>query len=123
MRHRIETVLRQQRADYLEIRIEERQSTYLQCQDGDLEEIRRATDRGGSVRALVKGGWGFVSFNDLDRLEEYAALAVAQALAVGCGKSVLTPVEPMEDAVPLQWIKSPFIVSLAEKKNLFDEYF
>jgi TldD protein len=122
LRHRIETILRKQQADYLEIHVEERKSTHLQCQDGELEEIRRNTDYGGNVRALVKGGWGFVSFNDLDRLEEYAALAVTQAQSVGRGKSRLAPVEPVVDSVSLQWIKSPLSVSLAEKKFLFDEY-
>ena len=122
MRDHIEAVLSKQQADYLEIHIEEREATHLQCQDGELEEIRRTTECGGNVRALIRGGWGVVSFNDLDRLEEYAALAVAQARSVGRGKSVLAPVEPMVDSVPLQWIKSPLTVPLAEKKRLFDEY-
>jgi TldD protein len=122
LRQRIEAVLRKQSADYFEIHIEERETTHLQCQDGELEEIRRTTDRGGNVRALVKGGWGFVSFNDLERLEEYAALAVAQARLVGQGKSVLAPVEPVVDSAPLQWVKSPFDAPLVEKKRLFEEY-
>jgi TldD protein len=122
LRERIQAVLRRRQADYLEIRIEERESIYLQCQDGDLEEIRHTTEQGGGVRALVKGGWGFVSFNDLERLDEYAALAVAQARAIGRGKSVMAPVETVVDTVPLAWIKSPRSVPLAEKKRLFDEY-
>jgi TldD protein len=122
LRQRIEAVLREQPADYLEIHIEEREATHLQCQDGEMEDIRRTTDRGGNVRALVKGGWGFVSFNDPARLEEYAALAVAQARLVGRGKSVLAPVEPVVDSVSLQWVKSPLDVPLAEKKRLFEEY-
>jgi len=122
LRCRIEAMLRKQRADYFEIHIEERETTHLQCQDGELEDVRRVTDRGGNVRALIKGGWGFVSFNDLDRLDEYAALAVAQARAVGRGKSVLAPVEPVVDSVPLQWIKSPLTIPLTEKMRLFNEY-
>ncbi len=122
MRERLEAVLRQQSADYLEIHIEEKETTQLQCQDGELEEIRRNVEYGGNVRALVRGGWGFVSFNDVNRLEEYAALAVAQARRVGQTKSVLAPVEPVVDTVPLQWIKSPRAVPLAEKKRLFEEY-
>lgn len=122
MRERIESLLRQRQADYLEIHIEEQESTHLQCQDGAVEEIRRNTERGGNVRALVKGGWGFVSFNDLNRIEEYAALAIAQARLVGNRKSVLAPVLPVVDSVPREWIKSPRAVSLLEKKRLFDEY-
>jgi TldD protein len=122
LRERLEAVLRQQSADYLEIHIEEKETTHLQCQDGELEEIRRNVEYGGNVRALVRGGWGFVSFNDLTRLEEFAALAVAQARRVGQTKSILAPVEPVVDAVPLQWIKSPRAVPLVEKKRLFAEY-
>ncbi|CAG0947806.1 TldD protein [Anaerolineae bacterium] len=122
MRERIESLLRLHQADYLEIHIEDQESTHIQCQDGAVEEIRRNTERGGNVRALVKGGWGFVSFNDLDRLEEYAALAIAQARIVGNGKSILAPVAPVVDSVPLAWIKSPLTVPLPEKVRLFDEY-
>ena len=122
MRERIESLLRQHQADYLEIHIEEQESTHLQCQDGLVEEIRRNTERGGNVRALVKGGWGFVSFNDLNRVEEYAALAIAQARIVGNGKSILAPVARVVDSVPLEWIKSPLAIPLFEKKRLLYEY-
>ncbi len=122
LRQRIETALRRQRADYIEIHIEETESTHLQCQDGEPGDIRHTIERGGNVRALVKGGWGFVSFNDPERLEEYAALATAQARRVGCGQSVLAPLEPIVDVVPLHWIRSPFAVPLAAKVRLFEEY-
>lgn len=122
LRERLEAVLRQPRADYLEIHIEEKESTHLQCQDGELEEIRRNVEYGGNIRALVRGGWGFCSFNDVDRLEEYAELAIAQARIVGETKSILAPVKPVVDDVPLNWRKSPHAVPLAAKARLFAEY-
>lgn len=122
LRDHIRAALHKQQADYIEFRFEENESTSLECRDGEIEDIRRTTGRGGNVRALVKGGWGFVSFNNLSRLDEYVALAIAQARLVGQGKSVLAAVEPVVDRVPLRWLKSPFTVPLAEKKQLFDEY-
>ena len=57
-------------ADYCEVRIEETDSTRLTWRGKSLEDIAQTSGRGGNVRALVNGGWGFVSFNDLYRPEE-----------------------------------------------------
>ena len=57
-------------ADYCEVRIEETDSTRLTWRGKSLEDIAQTSGRGGNVRALVNGGWGFVSFNDLCRPEE-----------------------------------------------------
>ena len=51
-------------ADFVEIRLEESDSSRIQYRAQEIEEIGRTSGRGGSVRAAVKGGWGFVSFND-----------------------------------------------------------
>ena len=55
-------------ADYIEARLEQSQTSYISYRGRELESIGRATATGGSVRALVKGGWGFISFNNLDEL-------------------------------------------------------
>ena len=34
----------------------------------ELESIGESSGMGGSVRALVNGGWGFVAFNDVENL-------------------------------------------------------
>ena len=109
-------------ADYIEARLEESQSSYITYRGKELESIGRATAIGGNVRALVKGGWGFVSFNNLDTLKNSVELAVKQARLVGSQESQLAQIEPIIDVVPAEIDKNPVIIPLAEKKQLLDEY-
>ncbi len=109
-------------ADYIEAHLEESQSSYITYRGRELESIGRTTAIGGNVRALVRGGWGFVSFNNLDELPAKVKLAVKQAGLVGQGESSLAAVEPVVDTVPAKIDKSPVAIPLAEKKQLLDEY-
>jgi len=111
-----------QDADYIEARLSEGETSHITYRGRQLESIGRSTATGGNVRALVKGGWGFVSFNDLNRLQEKVELAVKQARFVGKEESQLAPVEPVAEAVPSTIIEDPSGVSLTEKKQLLDEY-
>jgi TldD protein len=77
---------------------------------------------GGNVRALVKGGWGFVSFNDVNKLRDKAELAVNQARIVGKETSEFSQSEPVIDVVTVETERNPMTVSMALKKQLFDEY-
>ena len=52
--------------------IEEAESTDLSFQGPDLESLNQRQERGGDVRALVAGAWGFTSFNRLDDVDEMA---------------------------------------------------
>lgn len=122
MRSQIENALKGHDADYIEIRIEESEGTRIQYRDQHIEDIGRTTSCGGNVRALVKGGWGFASFNGLDDLWNKAALAVKQARMVGHGEAQLAPTEPIEDKVDCQVEKNPANIALPEKKGLLDEY-
>jgi len=124
MRDRLEALLRSQgrNADYLEVRLEETASTRIVLRGAEVEEIGETTGRGGCVRALVRGGWGFVSFNTLEGLEERADLAVRHARLVGREASCLAEVEPVVDSVPPHLVKDPRPIPLAEKKALLDEY-
>jgi len=109
-------------ADYIEARLEESQSSHITYRGKELESIGRATAIGGNVRALVKGGWGFVSFNSLDTLKDSVELAVKQAQLVGNQESQLAQIEPVVDVMPAEMDKNPVAISLAEKKQLLDEY-
>lgn len=122
MRDEIEAALKRQEADYIEIRIEESEAARIQYRDRTIEDIGRTTSRGGNVRALVNGGWGFVSFNDLDNLREKVALAVKQARLVGREESRLAPVEPIVDRVEAHVASDPTEIPLARKKQILDEY-
>lgn len=122
MRDRITEALKGHDADYIEIRIEEGEATRLQYRGRELEDIGKTTSLGGNVRALVKGGWGFISFNDLSELKKKVEKAVRQARLVGREESKLAPVEPVVDIVPPEVKKDPSSVPLAQKKGILDEY-
>jgi len=109
-------------ADYIEARLEESQTSYITYRGRELESVGRQTAIGGNVRALVRGGWGFVSFNSLDELPDKVELAVSQARFAGNEESQLALVEPVSDVVLAEASKSPVIIPLAEKKQLLDEY-
>jgi len=109
-------------ADYIEAHLEQGQTSHITYRGRELESIGRATASGGNVRALVRGGWGFVSFNDLDELPAKVELAVKQAQFVGNKESKLAPVEPVIDVVPNEIDRDPVAIPLAEKKQLLDEY-
>jgi TldD protein len=110
-------------ADYIEAHLEESRISHITYRGKQLESIGRTSAVGGNVRALVRGGWGFVSFNDLDDLPGKVELAVKQARFVGKEESQLAPVDPAVEVVPaLKTAKNPLSVPLAEKKQLLDEY-
>jgi TldD protein len=114
--------LKKRKADYLEARFEENQTSHITYRGKSMESIGRSTASGGNVRALVKGGWGFTSFNELDRLPDRVSLAIEQAQSAGSGKSQLARVEPAVDNVSSNIAKNPVDIPLAEKKQLLDEY-
>ncbi|HVG96852.1 MAG TPA: TldD/PmbA family protein [Chloroflexota bacterium] len=122
LRERLEEVLRGHNADFVEVRVEETESTQLSYRDRELDEVGRSVNLGGCVRAAYKGGWGFVSFNDLTDLEEKVDLAVRQARLVGKERTELAPVPTVVDIVPLVLKRSPLDVPLADKKRMMDEY-
>jgi len=122
MRQEVVDALKGHVADYVEIRLEEREASRIQYRGRELEDISRSTSLGGNVRALVKGGWGFVSFNELAGMRQEAALAVKQAELVGKEVSRLAPVEPVVDVVDPGVVKDPRAIPLTQKKGLLDEY-
>jgi len=120
--HQLAEALNGYSADYIEAHLEESQSSYITYRGRELESIGRTTAIGGNVRALVRGGWGFVSFNNLNELPGKVELAVKQARLVGNGESKLAAIEPVVDTVPAKIDKNPVAMPLAEKKQLLDEY-
>jgi len=110
------------RADYIEVRLDESQSSRLVYRGERLEEVGKTASTGGCVRALVNGGWGFASFNSVDRLVESAAMAVEQATHVGKVQSEFSPARAVIDTVEAEYEKNPLEVPLSAKKSLLDEY-
>ena len=85
MRDIVEAALRGHGAEYVEIRLEDSEATRIQYRGRQLEEINRTRSKGGCVRALVKGGWGFVSFNSLSGLRDQGADAAALTAPASLG--------------------------------------
>ena len=121
-RDQIADALKGHDAEYVEVRLEEDKTTRIQYRGRELEDISQPTSTGGCARALVKGGWGFVSFNDLAGLREKVELAVRQARLVGKDTSWFTSMAPVVDVVEDVVSKDCSSLSLAEKKRLLDEY-
>jgi len=109
-------------ADYVEIHLEQSQATVLVYRGKRLEEVGRTAGSGGNVRALVKGGWGFVSFNSVNGLQEKVEAAVLQARLASKEQSRFAPVTPVVDVVRAQGERDPTKIPLAVKKQLLDEY-
>ncbi len=109
-------------ADYCEIRIEETDSTRLTWRGKSLEDIAQTSGRGGNVRALVNGGWGFVSFNDLNGLQKRVAEAVSQARAAGGDGTHFAEVGAHVDSIEPLLVKDPAKVPLADKVSQMDNY-
>jgi len=122
MQDRLFSIIRKLKADYIEIRLDESQSSRLVYRGERLEEAGRSAGTGGCVRALVKGGWGFASFNSLDRLAESADMAVEQATHVGKGQSEFSPAQAVVEKVKAEYKKNPLEVPLSDKKAMLDEY-
>ena len=121
-RDQIEAALRGHNADYVEVRLDDTSSSRIVYRGRELEEIGRSRSFGGNVRALVNGGWGFVSFNDPSGLKDRVTEAVSQARHVGADKSGLAGVQPVVEVVPLHVVKDPREIPLAAKKETLDRY-
>ncbi len=122
MRDVITEALKDHGAEYVEIRIEESEGTRIMYRGRELEDIGSTTSLGGNVRALVNGGWGFVSFNDIEDLKDRVRTAVQQARLVGSETSSFVSLEPVVDEVEPDVVKDPSALSLANKKELLDQY-
>lgn len=122
MRERIEKALKRSKADYTEIRIETGIYSGLLFKGEELDQIGSARSVGGMVRALVRGGWGIATFNDLSNLEDRVADAVECARLVGKETSRLAPVEPAVDQTTVELKRDFRGISLSEKKKVAEEY-
>lgn len=122
MQDRLFAALKGHNADYIEIRLEESNSTRIVYRGERLDEAGRTASTGGNIRALVKGGWGFVSFNNLQELSSKVSLAVEQAAYIGKEISNFSPITPVVDTVEAEFKKNPADITLSNKKALLDEY-
>jgi len=110
------------KSEYVEIRYEEVVSVYIHYVGKELESIGEATEEGGGIRAKEKGGWSFVSFNNLDKLSSYLNFAVKQARLSKVNSINLAEVPSRIEIIPATPIKDPRQISLEEKYQLCTRY-
>ncbi|MEW6524400.1 MAG: TldD/PmbA family protein [Bacillota bacterium] len=123
MKDLLKTLVQSGGADYLEVRVEESHVTRLGFKGRELDHVGKSIEFGGNIRALVNGGWGFVSFNELEDLESRLQLACAQArLSAHTEGCRLASVPVVEDYVTLDVVKDPRQLTLADKMALMGSY-
>lgn len=115
-------ILKRTRVDYVEAHLEESRTSHLSYRARALESIGKSSSAGGNIRVLVKGGWGFVSFNSLENLEEKVELAVEQARLASGTAIALSPSAAVTSIIPLDVSRNPVDIPLAQKKGLLDRY-
>lgn len=108
--------------DYLEIRVENTRETEIDVKKSNVDSINTNFLSGGNVRALFKGGWGFVVFKTLDEVEDAAEKAITIAKLVGTSQSHWAKVDPVEHVGRLTFHLDPRTVSLEEKVRLMKNY-
>jgi len=111
-------------ADFIEVRVEDTAKVGVGFSGTVLKKAQKTRDFGGYVRALINGSWGFVSFNDPDRLPEFVKAAEERARAAGKGDVKLAQVDPVvgSEKLVLDPADDPRNVSLEEKVGLFRKY-
>lgn len=125
MKEQLTELAKKAEADYCEIRVEDSRQTNIAFRGPELENVQESHMFGGNVRACVNGCWGFVTFNDLNTIEQRVQEAVRNARAAAAAsaeKSVLAPVDAVEDVVKLDLKSDPRAVKLEDKINLFGGY-
>jgi len=122
LRERIEKALSKGNAEYLDIRIEDVTSSWINFRGEELDSIGSSKSLGGIVRALVKGGWGYSTFNDLSDLEVRVREACESAHMVGKEQTKFAKSEPAVDEIRSELVKDFREISLSEKLKTIKEY-
>src|SRR5512136_1340660 len=124
MQDRIHEALKRSKADYTEIRIEEKESTRVVFRGKELEAANANIDKGGIVRCLIRDkGWGVTTFNNLDDLLNKVDQACQCAKVGSVPEPIeLAPVEPVQQVMTVEMKRDFRDVSLAEKKALAERY-
>lgn len=124
MRDQIAAALKRSKADYTEIRLEERETTTVSYRGADLENAGAVIDAGGIVRCMCKdGGWGIATFNARDNLAAKVEQAYQCAKVVHAEEPIeMAPIPVIEDHLTVTLAHDFRGVSLAEKKALIEGY-
>ncbi len=110
------------RVDYLEIRLEQSESTAISFRGQQLNTVNRHFSLAGGIRACYQGGWSFVTFNDISELTNRIEEAISQANLIGKETTQLAPIKPVQDYVEVKFGRDPRGISLEEKRQLIEGY-
>lgn len=124
MKTKIQSLLKKHApmCDYLEVRLEDSKSFSISIKGRKLDNLDHSFDRGGCVRALIKGGWGFSSFTNLANLGTHMEMAIRQATIIGNAVSRLAPAPVVNDHVRLDVDVDPRDVPLERKLEILRGY-
>ena len=124
MRDKIKAALKSSKADYTEIRLEEREATTVSYRGKDLETASAVIDAGGIVRCLCKeGGWGVATFNDRENLPARVEQAYQCARVAQSEEPIeLAPIPVSEDRITVTLEHDFRGMSMADKKALVEAY-
>lgn len=110
------------RVDYLEVRLEQSESTTISYRGERLDGVDRSFGLAGGIRACHQGGWSFVTFNGLADLRDRVEEAIDQAKLIGSETTQLAEIEPIQDYVAVKFGNDPRGVSLEAKRQLIEAY-
>jgi TldD protein len=110
------------RVDYLEIRLEQSESTLISYRGVQLDAVDRSFSLVGNVRACHNGGWSFVTFNGLTDLKHRLEDAIAQAKLIGKETTQLAEINPIQDYVAVEFGRDPRGIALDTKRRLIEHY-
>lgn len=124
MQNKIQAALKSSKADYTEIRIEEREATVVAYRGQDLETASAVIDAGGIVRCLcTDGGWGVVTFNNRDDLLTKVEQAYQCARVIQNQEPIeLATIPVSQDRLTAELEHDFRGISMAEKKALTEAY-
>jgi TldD protein len=124
IQEKMQAAIKGSKADYTEIRLEEREATSIAYRGQDLETASAVIDAGGIVRCLCHdGGWGVSTFNDRSDLAAKVEQAYQCAQVVESKEAIeLAPVPACEDRITVTLEHDFRGVSMADKVALADAY-
>lgn len=124
MRDRILSALESGKADYTEIRIEQREGANVVFRGPNLETADAVLDTGGIVRCLCRNnGWGVSTFNDLDDLPARVAEAYECARLANSEEAIeMAPIPAAQERITVSLERDFRGIPLSEKKALADGY-
>ncbi|MHA1121995.1 MAG: PmbA/TldA family metallopeptidase, partial [Candidatus Heimdallarchaeota archaeon] len=113
--------------DFADIRLQKGCGTLITIQNGRPEQINYEKEIGVGIRALIDGGWGFVSVVSFDLTKIEEALQKAIKIARATAKKTTEKGMMIEDFAvvgkhKVNYKKNPRDISIEQKYEVVQEY-